>query len=89
MEIKDYITGIQHLGIPSANPCKAATWYEEKLGFTKIHEKTALKSAGGGSITASFVKQGNLLLELFRAEYGMPATEQGVFDHYAIEAPNL
>lgn len=91
MKLTDTITGIQHLGIPVKNMDEAVAFYCSLPGFELVHRKVSLDSAGG-AIEAAFVQLGDLVLELFKSVGNEKAAVQrteGVYDHYAIDAPDF
>lgn len=90
MELREQITGVQHLGIPVLDVKAAADWYEETLGFTRVYEKTVWYPAKWNVV---FVKLGDLLIELYQPSgrdlEQIRTRGDGILDHFAIDAPDL
>lgn len=90
MNLSDNINGLQHLGIPVVNLKEAAAWYEEKLGFKKVHEKIVLNP---GKIDVAFMQLKDLTLELYQPSGSevreIEGRRDGIIDHYAIDTPDL
>lgn len=91
MKLKEYIVGVDHLGIPAVDVDKAVQFYEECLGFGQTYRRIVMDTQGL-ALEAAFMKLGNLVVELFKpvgAEAEIAVRREGVLDHYAIEAPDL
>ncbi|MDO5426190.1 MAG: VOC family protein [Eubacteriales bacterium] len=90
MALSGQITGVSHLGIMTAGLSEAAAWYEGKLGFRKIQQKVVLVPH---MLEVAFLQKENLLLEICqpsgRAKEEARARKAGLWDHYAIAAPDL
>lgn len=90
MNLSENIKGVQHLGIPVMNLKEAVQWYEDKLGFKKIHEKIVMNP---NKIEAAFMQLGDLVLELYqlsgRELQEISQRKDGIIDHYAIDAPDF
>lgn len=80
MEVKDYVTGIQHLGIPVKDMGETLAFYEE-LGFEK-----AFSTVNNGSQVV-FVRQKNLVIELY--EEKIIAGKPGAIDHVALDVTDI
>lgn len=80
MAIADYITGIQHVGIPAKDLDETIKFYES-LGFTQ---------AGlfhNGSNRCAFMKLGNLVIETWE---GDPVVEQtGAINHISLNTTDV
>ena len=74
MKLSDSVTGLQHIGIPSADLQKSVDFYEA-LGFTTIYHTV------NGDDHVAFLELGGLVLEL----YGNRSIkrESGAIDHIA------
>lgn len=80
MELKKYMTGIQHIGIPTNDIRKTIEFYH-KLGF-----ETALKTVNGDEKVA-FLKLNNLVVETY--ENKNAKMEAGAIDHLAIDVADV
>lgn len=80
MVLKNYATGLQHVGVPTKN-MKATVEYYEKLGF-----ETALETMNGKDKVV-FLKLQNLMVEAYETETVKP--EAGAIDHIAIDVTNI
>ncbi|WP_343247461.1 VOC family protein [Diplocloster hominis] len=89
MKLSEYITGVQHLGIPTADLSGSVTWYEQNLGFQKIYEKTVWSD---GKLDVVFLRLNDLVIELYEkagANREVQSRRDGILDHYAIDAPDF
>lgn len=80
MKLSDSVTGLQHIGIPSADLQKSMDFYDA-LGFTKIYETV------NGEEHVAFMELGGLVLELYgnRSIKG----ESGAIDHIALNSTDI
>ncbi len=82
MNIKDNFTGVQHIGMPTNNLNATMDFYE-KIGFEialRTYNETAKEEV-------SFMKLGNLVLEIF--ESGKAPLAAGAVDHIAINVKSI
>lgn len=82
MNLKQYATGLQHIGIPTLSTKESQTFYEG-LGFECIHSKI-IKD---GTQKVCFMQLGNLVLELY--EESKIANVDGAIDHFAINVHDI
>ena len=82
MNMKDYATGIQHLGIPT-NDIETTIEFYEKLGF-EIALQTVNEEAGE---KVAFLKLHTLVIETY--ENKAAKMESGAIDHVAIDVKNI
>lgn len=80
MEVKDYVTGIQHLGIPVENMELTLKFYGD-LGFEE-----AFSTLNDGKRVV-FVKQKNLVIELYENE--SVSGILGAIDHVALDVTDI
>lgn len=80
MEIKEFCTGIQHLGIPT-NDIKETIQFYEQLGF-----KVVLKTINGDESVA-FLQMHNLVIETY--ENKSAAMQPGAINHIAIDVKGI
>lgn len=78
--MKAYITGIQHVGIPTEN-MKATRDFYGQLGFEAAHETT-----NEGSQVV-FFKLHNLIIEAYEAEKAAGAI--GAIEHVALDVTDI
>jgi len=83
MSIASYITGLQHIGIPSDRLSFSVSFYE-KLGFQKIYE-TVNHAAREQSVI--FMEFGTLILELYEEEN--IAGKTGSINHIALNCTDI
>lgn len=76
MDIKDFCTGIQHIGIPTNNMKETITFYEQ-LGF-----HVALLT-NNQEETVAFLQMHNLMIETY--ENNAAAMQAGAIDHIALD----
>ena len=79
MAIQDYVTGIQHAGIPT-NDLKATIAFYEALGF----QQTGLFS--NGDSRCAFLKLDNLVIETWE---GDPVGHAGAINHISLDATDV
>lgn len=80
MEIKDFCTGIQHIGIPT-NDIRETIRFYEQLGFRVI-----LATDNNGESVA-FLQMQNLVIETY--ENKTAAMQPGAIDHIAVDVKNI
>lgn len=80
MEIKDYCTGVQHIGIPTNDIEKTIAFYES-LGFTTIY-----RVANGDELVA-FLQMHNLVIETYQNYKAV--MQDGAINHIAIDVKNI
>ncbi|QBE97395.1 VOC family protein [Blautia producta] len=78
--IKNYINGIQHIGIPT-NKMDTTIDFYEKLGF-----EIAFETVNNGDRVV-FLKLNNLVIETYEAE--SPKEEYGAIDHIALDVTDI
>lgn len=82
MDLKDYSTGIQHIGIPT-NDIDVTIRFYHKLGFETALE-TVNEEAGE---KVAFLKLKSLMIETY--ENKAAKMESGAIDHVAIDVNNI
>lgn len=80
MDIKDFTTGVQHIGIPTNNIDKTIEFYHT-LGF-----HTALRTVNGAEEVA-FLQLHNLVIETYQNHQA--AMTYGAIDHIAIDVKDI
>ena len=80
MKIKDFTTGVQHIGIPTNDINKTIEFYHA-LGF-----ETALRTVNGTEEVA-FLQLHNLIIETYQNHQAK--MEYGAIDHIAIDVKNI
>ncbi|MDD4075038.1 MAG: VOC family protein [Eubacteriales bacterium] len=80
MDLKNYATGIQHVGIPTGN-MEATLAFYQKLGF-----ETAYETLNDGKRVA-FLKLKTLVIETYESD--APAMKAGAIDHVAIDVADV
>lgn len=80
MKLTDYITGIQHIGIPT-NDIQATKDFYHSLGFT-----TDFETDNNGEKVA-FLRLNNLVIETY--QNGQAAMQSGAINHIAIDVKNI
>lgn len=81
MCVKQWTTGIQHIGIPTSEIEKTIQFYED-LGFENVH--TNQVPANGAKV--AFLQMGNLMIETY-AEGGNGL--DGAINHFAIDCTDI
>lgn len=79
MAIQDYVTGIQHVGIPT-NDLKTTIAFYEALGF----QQTELFA--NGDSRCAFLKLDNLVIETWE---GDPVGHAGAINHISLDATDV
>ncbi len=85
MELKDNITGLQHLGIPCRDLNAACSFYQQ-LGFNEIFRKDFVDEACMAG-EARFMQLGTLTLELYATD--MTVGQSGAIDHVALNVQDI
>lgn len=80
MNLNDYSTGIQHIGIPTNDILETVAFYES-LGFTLAF------SANNQGEEVRFLQLGNLMIEAY--QNGQAVLSSGAIDHIAIDVINI
>lgn len=80
MDLKNYTTGVQHIGIPT-NDIAATIEFYKKLGF-----EIAFETVNNGNKVA-FLKLKTLVIETY--ENHMAKMEAGAIDHIAIDVKDI
>ena len=78
--MKNYVTGLQHIGIPT-NDIKKSLEFYEKLGFENIYQ------VKNGAETVAFLRYENLTLEIY--ENGAASERDGSVDHFALDTKHV
>lgn len=82
MNIKNFSTGVQHIGIPTNNMEQTLTFYQ-RLGFD-IALQTVNESA---QEKVAFLQLGNLVIETY--ENKQAAMQAGAIDHIALDVKEI
>lgn len=77
MEIKDFINGLQHVGIPTEKMLQSITFYQQ-LGFKLVNQE--IQPNGGG---VAFLENNDFIVELYEQKNLDGHT--GVIDHIALQ----
>ena len=83
MKLMDFVTGIQHIGIPTNDIAKTKQFYTS-LGFELVYETLNEK---GGNFSVAFLQAGDILIETY--ENKKAAMERGSIDHIALNVPDI
>lgn len=78
--MKDYLTGIQHIGIPTKNMDATLSFYNA-LGFESAYETT------NNGAKVRFLKLGNLVIEAYESDDAV--MKGGAIDHIAIDVTDV
>lgn len=79
MSLKDYVTGVQHVGIPTADLDATVKFYQS-LGF----EQAGLFT--NGDSRCAFMKFGDLVIETWEGEAG---AHEGAINHVSLNATDI
>lgn len=79
--MKDYLTGLQHIGVPTKDYEASISFYE-KIGFEKVYE--TLQPNGG---RVAFLNLFSLQMEIYEADE--IAGINGAIDHIAIDCTDI
>ncbi|WP_291584654.1 VOC family protein [Bacteroides sp.] len=80
MDVKNFCTGIQHIGIPT-NDMEGTIRFYEQLGF-----EVALRTNNNGE-TVAFLQMQNLIIETY--ENRSAVMQAGAIDHIALDVKNI
>lgn len=80
MALSKWITGIQHVGIPTNDIAKTIAFYTS-LGFEKVHEKD------NNGEQVAFLKLGDLVIETY--QNGRANGLAGAVDHIAMNVTDV
>lgn len=80
MALTQFMTGVQHVGIPT-NDIEATIAFYESLGFRNVYRTV------NGSEEVCFLRMGNLCIETY--ENGQAALRAGAVDHIAIDVTDI
>lgn len=80
MDIRNFATGIQHVGIPTNDINETVSFYQS-LGFTLAF------SANNQGEEVRFLQLGNLMVEAY--QNGQAVLSTGAIDHIAIDVVNI
>ena len=78
MDAAKYMTGVQHIGIPTNDIDKTITFYQ-RLGFTIAYQTVNEKA----NERVAFLQFGNLIIETY--ENHAATLRSGAIDHLAID----
>lgn len=79
--MREFLTGVQHIGLPVKDFEKACNFYET-LGFENIYES---RQPNDGRV--AFYRLGNLEMEIYEA--AATAGSDGAIDHIAIDCNDI
>lgn len=79
--MKEYLNGLQHIGVPVKNYEKSCRFYEQ-LGFENIY--TTMQPSGG---KVAFYQMGNLQMEIYEAD--VLSGKDGAIDHIALDCNDI
>lgn len=82
MQIKDYATGVQHIGIPTTDMAETLLFYSE-LGF-EIAFSTTMEDTGK---SVNFLKLGDLVIEAYECD--STSMSYGAIEHIAINVTDI
>lgn len=82
MNIKECLTGVQHIGIPTGDMEKTVNFYKN-LGFEVVFSTWLEKSKQH----VNFLKLGDLVIETY--DYDNPTGQYGAIDHIAINVKDI
>lgn len=80
MDIKDFCTGIQHIGIPT-NDIEETIQFYERLGFHVI------LATRNNDVTVAFLQLHNLVIETY--ENKSATMQPGAIDHISLDVKNI
>ncbi len=82
MKLMDFVTGIQHIGIPT-NDIEGTKAFYTGLGFELVYETVN----ENGNVPVAFLKAGDILIETY--ENKQAAMARGAIDHIALNVPDI
>lgn len=80
MDIKDFCTGVQHIGIPTNDIEETVNFYLQ-LGFEIVLRTT------NGDEKVAFLQMNNLVIETY--QNGQAAMKPGAIDHIALDVKDI
>lgn len=80
MEVKDFCTGIQHIGIPTNNIEETICFYEQLGFYVELLTRN-------GDETVAFLRMHNLVIETY--ENKSAVMQAGAIDHIALDVKNI
>lgn len=80
MGVKEYCSGLQHIGIPTNNINETVEFYK-KLGFEVVY------TTRNGDETVTFLRMYDLVIETY--ENNQAVMKSGAIDHFAINVKNI
>lgn len=81
MNASEFVTGIQHIGLPTGDLENTIKFYES-LGFT-----VALRTEDPSGCKVAFLKLKNLTIETYESD--APAGKPGAIDHVALDVTDI
>ena len=82
MEIRDFISGVQHIGLPTNDMERSMAFYRS-IGFELIYE--SVNEAADERV--AFMSLGNLVMEIYENRKGVGHT--GAIDHVALDVKDI
>lgn len=82
MKLMDFVTGIQHIGIPTNDLAATKEFYTD-LGFELVYETINEKA----NEPVAFLQAGDILIETY--ENKKAAMARGSIDHIAMNVPDI
>lgn len=80
MGVKEYCSGLQHIGIPTNNINETVEFYKN-LGFEVVY------TTRNGDETVTFLRMYDLVIETY--ENNQAVMKSGAIDHFAINVKNI
>lgn len=80
MKLREFATGLQHIGLPTNDMATTKAFYEG-LGFEAVYETI------NGAEKVAFLRLGDLTIEAY--ENGQAKLESGAIDHIAINTTDV
>ena len=81
MDLKENLTGLEHVDVPTKDLAKTIAFYES-IGFAVI-----LRTATPDGVPVAFLQLGNVVIETY--ESAEPAGRPGGIDHLALKARDI
>ena len=81
MDLKENLTGVEHVGVPTADLAKTVAFYES-IGF-----ETILRTATPDGVPVAFLQLGNAVIETYESKDA--AGKPGAIDHLALKARDI
>lgn len=82
MDIRDHITGVQHIGLPADDIDRSMAFYSS-IGFSPIYE--TVNEAADERV--AFMSLGNLVMEIYENRHATHRT--GAIDHVALDVHDI